>query len=170
VHAGAIRTTFVCLQLNSAQGRQTILGQFRTIQLAAIGLIVLATVTVLGLVWVSVGLVRALGPALPQAAPELLVGVLFLAPAAIFALVHVLTERAERRQAALAQQAAAAQNSNRDDISKLADIARGYAEQSPILALAIAATAGFVAVRYPNVLSIMTEVMSGLDSANRERR
>lgn len=119
--------------------------------MAGAGFIVILALAVIGFVWLSLAAVSALRVQFGQGPiPELIIGALCLTPLVVF-LIRQRTKAKAEHELALSSQT---------ELAHISQIAQGMVEKSPLTALAIAALAGVLAVRFPSALTLLLQVLN----------
>ncbi len=127
-----------------------------SIRASLIGIVLILACTILGFIWVSVGLYAFLTQQLgPIWGPVALGGLLFL-PIVIWSLIQAVAPRDKRSKQQRAYDAAFA-NSSVGSISRMIEAMAGH---SPFLAAAAAVVGGFLATRFPQFLSMFAELVT----------
>jgi hypothetical protein len=124
--------------------------QLRNAKMAGAGFIVILALAIIGFVWLSLSAVAALRVHLSGAAPELIVGLICLAPLVVFLIRQRMKASSEHLHAQPAHA----------ELAHISQIAQGMVEKSPLTALAIAALAGVLAVRFPTALTLLLQVLN----------
>jgi hypothetical protein len=122
----------------------------------AVGLALVASATI-GLVWISIAVVESAAAMLGPVWAPASVGLVLLAPLAIFATISWRNDR--RRQAAPILGVAG----NDAALSAIAAAAHKMIDKSPLAALALATLAGVVATRYPAGLTLLANVLAAAE-------
>lgn len=137
------------------------------IKASVIWLVLILASTILGLIWVSVGLYSFLSKLWGPLWGPLALGGAFLLPIAIWGVIKALQPRGKSKQQ-LAYEAAFA-NSSVGAISRMIESLSGH---SPFLATAVAVIGGFLATRFPQFLAVFSELVTayGDELARRGKR
>ncbi|MBI1250287.1 MAG: hypothetical protein GC189_02300 [Alphaproteobacteria bacterium] len=141
----------------------SIAAQLREARSAIVGWSLAVATAIVGVVWLSVAAARALEPHLPPGAAATVVGLALLAPL-LCALVAAQFGNKRHDPPALQGLAGGAQEPQLAAISRAAE---RLVEKSPLTALAIAALAGLLAVRFPAALTLLIQILQrdGVDEA-----
>ncbi len=134
-----------------------------------IGVVLVLACTVLGLIWISIGIYSFFVAKLGLVwGPILLGGLLFL-PILIYGLFKLLTNKDKRSKQQRMFDAAFASSS----VGSISRMIETMATHSPLLAAVVAAAGGFLASRFPQFLSMFAELVSAfgdeLDRRNARR-
>lgn len=132
--------------------------QIREAQITGAGIFLILASGVLGLVWISVWAVEAIENANSRLESPLIVGAIAIAPLAV-----LLANSALKKQTKLDAQAALPGTS--DELAKISRVAESLVVQSPLIALALAALAGILAVRFPSALTLLLQIIDQKRSA-----
>lgn len=130
---------------------------------ASLKVVLLAGLTLIGLVWLSIGLYAALSQWLGPIWGPILLGGVFFVPVVIMGIGALVSPPKPQAQGFASQ-------SFTDNpilgVSKVIDAMSGH---SPILATLAAVAAGFLATRFPSLLSLLAQALTAL-SADLNRR
>lgn len=127
-----------------------------SIRASVIGLVLIIACTILGLIWVSIGVYAFLTLKLgPVWGPVALGGVLFL-PMVIWAIVQAATPKDKRSKAQRAYDNAFAASS----VGSISRMIESMSAHSPFLATAVAVAGGFLATRFPQFLAMFAELVT----------
>ena len=127
-----------------------------SIRASVIGLVLIVACTILGLIWISVGLYSFLSLKLGAVwGPVALGGVLFL-PMLIWLVIQAVSPRDKRSKQQRAFEAAFA-NSSVGSISRMIE---SMSAHSPFLATGVAVIGGFLASRFPQFLAMFAELVT----------
>jgi hypothetical protein len=122
----------------------------KDLQIAGVGIFLTLAGAVIGMVWLSVALERALsGPVEPAGAPAL-VGIVFMLPLLIGLGILMAKRPSHAMQAA-------ASSEHHGAIPQLSRAVRDLAQKSPLSAIALAALAGLLAARFPAALALLVQ-------------
>jgi hypothetical protein len=131
--------------------------QLKELRSSIIGLVLLLATAVIGLIWLSIGLYSALTAWIgPVWAPLALGGICFL-PLVVFWIVHLFADKDhdEERTVQAAYNSAYADSS----VMSISRIIESLSGKSPFLATAAAIIAGFLATRFPALLTIFAQIV-----------
>ncbi len=131
--------------------------RFDSLRASLIGLVLILACTILGIIWLTIGVYAFLTLKLgPVWGPVALGGILFV-PMVIFLFFQVFRRKGKSKQQ-MAYEAAFA-NSSVGSISRMVE---AMSPHSPFLATAVAVAGGFLAARFPQFLSMFAEVVTAL--------
>lgn len=120
-----------------------------------IAISLLLATTILGLVWISIGvsslLINWVGPLW---GPVLLGGI-FLLPILCYALAKIFVREPQKIQSLFSHH-----NTVEDSMVNMGKIIGSLSGQSPLLVTLVAVVAGFLATRFPAVLSVFTQLVA----------
>ncbi len=120
-----------------------------------IGLVLLLATTILGLVWISIGLYHCLTGYLGSTWGPIVLGLIFFVPMLIFAVVKAFSGNTQHSQ----QQATL--NGYADvsalNITKVIESLSGH---SPFFVAAVAIIAGVLAARFPALLTMFMQILT----------
>lgn len=132
--------------------------KFDEIKSSVIGFVLMLACAIIGLIWLSVSLYSVLTAAMgPQWGPAVL-GLIFLVPIAVYGVVKLIAPKDKRSKQQKMFDAAFA-NSSVGSISRMIE---AMSPHSPLLAAAVATVGGFVATRFPQFLSMFSELIGAL--------
>lgn len=142
--------------------------QVREARAAIIGIALMVACAAIGFVWLSIGAAQALAAALPAPWPAVIIGLGFLAPIAISAVAARLRQaRRDEAAAAPAEPQGFVGLNTQDQMGFITRAVGDIVDRAPLAALAIAALAGMLAVRFPLALPLLIQV---LQDAFKDRR
>lgn len=132
--------------------------RIRGAQIAGAGFVLALGACVVGLVWLSICAVDIVSTSMGRVSATALVGGLFCLP-----LVLMLIMKTSKQHKDHGAQAFAPPHhpSVDDQLMQLTRITEKFVDRSPLVAVAIAALAGIIAVRFPAALSLLIQVISG---------
>ncbi len=132
--------------------------KFDEIKSSVIGFVLMLACAIIGLIWISVSLYSVLSAAMgPQWGPAVL-GLIFLLPIVVYGIVRLVAPKDKRsRQQRMFDEAFA--NSPIGSISRMVE---AMSPHSPLLAAVVATIGGFVATRFPQFLSMFSELIGAL--------
>ncbi len=118
-----------------------------------IGLVLLSAATIIGFVWISIGVNQWLSSHLGSVWGPIVLGLIYFLPIVIFAFIK-----------AFVRQPAPVQPSNTDSADmaavNVAKVFEGLSGRSPFLVAAAAILAGFLATRFPALLSVFMQILA----------
>lgn len=124
--------------------------QIRGAQLAGASYVLALAGAVMGLVWLSIWGVGFLSATIGETYAALIVALIYLAPLLIFFILKSVRQIDAR---------AHEQDESHEALAQISLAARNLAEKSPLTALAVAALAGVLAVRFPAALTLLLQVV-----------
>ena len=127
-----------------------------SIRASLIGLVLIVACTILGLIWISVGLYSFLTLKLGTIWGPVLLGALLFLPILIWALAQALMPKDKRSKAQRAYDAAFAGSS----VGSISRMIESMSQHSPFAATAVAVIGGFLATRFPQFLSMFAELVA----------
>ena len=129
-----------------------------SIKSSLIGLVLVLASTILGLIWISVGLYNFLSEKLGSLWGPVALGGLLFVPLLVYGVVKAMAPRDRRsKQQRMFDEAFA--SSSVGSISRMIETMTPH---SPFLAAGVAAVAGFVATRFPQFMSMFAELVTAL--------
>lgn len=121
-----------------------------------IGVVLVLACTILGLIWISIGVYSFFVAKLDPVRGPLLLGALLFLPIVVYGLVKLFTNQDKRsKQQRMFDEAFA--GSSVGSISRMIETMSGH---SPLLAAVVAVLGGFLASRFPQFLAMFAELVS----------
>lgn len=117
-----------------------------------VGLVLLLAATIIGFVWISIGLYHWLSLCLGAVWGPIVLGLLYFLPLVIFAFV-----KAFFRQSAVTQPQNDPANTAVLNISRVFESLSG---RSPFFVATAVIIAGFLATRFPSLLTVFTQILT----------
>ena len=117
-----------------------------------VGLVLILSATVIGFVWISIGIYFWLSSSLGSVWGPLVLGFIYFIPIIIFALYKAFARPVQPPKPQLHEQDLAIQT-----FSKAFEALPG---QSPFLVIVVAAVAAFLATRFPSLLTTFTQLLA----------
>jgi hypothetical protein len=127
--------------------------QLQDLRTTIIGLALLLAATILGFVWISIGIYAALLQWLGAIWAPFLLGALCFIPIIIYALVKTFI------RPAAPQPVPSAFDSLDPRVHNIANLFNSLSDSSPFVVAIAAVIAGFLASRFPSLLAIFTQVL-----------
>lgn len=143
--------------------------QFEAIKASVVGVSLIIACTVLGFIWISIGLYAFAVKLLGTTWGPIALGVLFLLPILVVAVRSVVAPKDRRSNAQKAYDAAFANSS----VGSIAKMIETMSAHSPLLAAVVAVAGGFLASRFPQFLAIFAELVTAFGdelSRNKKRK
>lgn len=132
--------------------------KFDEIKSSVVGFVLMLACAIIGLIWISISLNMVLIAHLgPQWGPAVL-GLIFLLPIAVYGVARLVAPKDKRSKQQKMFDAAFA-NSSVGSISRMIE---AMSPHSPLLAAVVATVGGFVATRFPQFLSMFSELIGAL--------
>jgi len=128
-------------------------GHLQELRSTMLSLMLLFSATLIGVVWVSVGLYHWLANCLGAVWGPILLGALFFLPIIIFALVNLF-------QSPPQSQPSAGLSVADMSVVNMSNIFESLSGRSPFLVAAAAIIAGFLASRFPALLSVFSQIVA----------
>ena len=122
-----------------------------------VGLVLILAATIIGFVWISVGIYFWLSSMLGNVWGPLVLGLIYFVPIIAFAL-----SKAFARPETTKVQQPREQDLNLQAFSKTFE---NLSNRSPIVIIAAAAVAGFLATRFPSLLSLFNQLLAASSEA-----
>lgn len=118
-----------------------------------VGLVLILAATIIGFVWISIGIYSWLSASLGSVWGPIVLGLIYFLPIVIFALIKAFV-----RQPA---PAASTRNESADAAAlNVAKVLENLSGRSPVLMASAAILAGFLATRFPALLSVFMQVLA----------
>jgi glucan phosphoethanolaminetransferase (alkaline phosphatase superfamily) len=127
--------------------------QVQELRSAIIGLVMLLATTLLGIVWITIGVHAALLQWLGSIWAPIVLGALCFLPIIIFALIKTFSHASQMPSNATAFDALDPR------VRSLSSVLSGLSQKSPFVVAVAAAVAGFLASRFPSLLLLFTQVL-----------
>ena len=120
-----------------------------------IGVVLLLATIIMALVWIGVGVYICLTGFVGAAWAAILIGVMFMLPVIIVALIKLFNPKE------LSAQQQAGYHSHADDaVLHVSKVIESLSGQSTLMVTLVAVIAGFLAARFPSMLSVFTQIVS----------
>ena len=130
--------------------------QLKELRSSIIGLVLLLATAIIGLIWMSIGLYSALTSWIGPVWAPLALGGICLLPLLIFGLIKAFRPHEDDERSIHAAYNSAYADSSVASISRIIESLSGT---SPFLATAAAILAGFLATRFPALLTIFAQII-----------
>lgn len=130
-----------------------------------IGLTLILACTILGIIWISIGLYQIAAHTLGPIYGPLVLGVFFLLPIAAYLIHQTLPHNKKKRRQSAMEEAFA--NSTVGSISRLID---SLSATSPVLATVAAVLSGFIATRFPQFLPLLAQIVVAVNEEIQQRK
>ncbi len=128
------------------------------IKSSLIGFVLMLACTILGIIWLSVALYNYLTQSFGTIAGPAICGVVLFAPIAIYLVIKAVHKQDKRsKKQKMFDEAFAA-----TPVGSLSRMIESMSAHSPFAAAAVAILGGFLASRFPQFLSMFTELVSAL--------
>lgn len=127
-----------------------------SIRASVIGLVLMIACTILGFIWISVGLYAFLTLKLGPVWGPVALGAALFVPILVWSLAQALMPKDKRSKAQKAYDAAFAASS----VGSISRMIESMSSHSPFLATAVAVAGGFLATRFPQFLAMFTELVT----------
>jgi hypothetical protein len=138
--------------------------QIDALKTAALRVVIIGGTTLIGLVWLSVGLFHLLTRSFGPTGAGFALSALFLLPLIAFSL----SETFGKKQVNPKHQTAMGQGFDTSPIMAISRIIESLSNRSPILAAAVAVFAGFLATRFPSFLNVFSQIITSfIEDLNR---
>jgi hypothetical protein len=141
--------------------------QLKELRSSIIGLVLLVATAIIGLIWLSIGLYSALSAWIGPVWAPLALGAICFLPLGIFGIVRLFAakDQDDERTVQAAYNSAYADSS----ILSISRIIESLSGKSPFLAAAAAIIAGFLATRFPALLSIFAQIVQAYAEDHQRR-
>ncbi|EGF89349.1 hypothetical protein ABI_46970 [Asticcacaulis biprosthecium C19] len=138
--------------------------QFDALKQSLVGYVLMLAAAIIGLIWISFGIYNWATAILGPVWGPLAIGAAFLLPVAVYVLIKIAQPDDKRsKQQRMFDEAFAA-----SPVGSLSKMIETMSVHSPFLAAVTAIVGGFVAARFPQFLSILSElVIAGGDELTR---
>ena len=134
------------------------------LRVAIIGLVLMLSSLIIGVVWMSVGFYHGLEQWLGAVWGPIVLGCIFFLPIIIYSLVNTF---GQSKMAAAPM--SPSHRPNEDVLSNMASVFEHLKGHSPALVATVAIIAGFLAARFPALLAVFTQVLTAyLEEVKRE--
>jgi hypothetical protein len=132
--------------------------KFDEIKSSVIGFVLMIACAIIGLIWISVALYNLLSTLIGPLWGPVALGGLFLLPIVIYGIVRLAAPKDKRSKQQKMFDAAFANTS----VGSISRMIEAMSPHSPLLAAAVATIGGFVATRFPQFLSMFSELVGAL--------
>lgn len=127
-----------------------------------VGLVLILAATIIGFVWISIGIYFWLSSCLGSVWGPLVLGLIYFIPIIIFALYRAFARPTPVQ---------APQQREQDiNIQAFAKTFENLSNHSPLVVIAAAAVAGFLATRFPALLTTFTQLLASYTGDSRYRQ
>lgn len=130
-----------------------------------IGLTLILACTILGIIWISIGLYQLVAKTIGPMWGPVVLGLLFLLPIAVYFINRALPHNKDKRRKSAMEEAFA--NSTVGSMSRMID---SLSATSPVLAAVAAVVAGFMATRFPQFLPLVAQVVVAVNEEMQGRK